>query len=54
MNESNTQQTIVVGTGRGLSIAGTQMTLYSIMDYSKLSGYNHLIGMNRANKGNYK
>lgn len=35
MNETNTQSTTVVRTGRGLSIAGTRITLYSIMDYIK-------------------
>lgn len=35
MNETNTQQTTVVRTSRGLSIAGTRITLYSIMDYIK-------------------
>lgn len=35
MNETNTQQTTVVRTNRGLSIAGTRITLYQIMDYLK-------------------
>jgi uncharacterized protein (DUF433 family) len=35
MNETNTQQTTVVRTSRGLSIAGTRITLYNIMDYLK-------------------
>jgi uncharacterized protein (DUF433 family) len=35
MNEMNNQQTTVVRTSRGLSIAGTRITLYSIMDYIK-------------------
>lgn len=35
MNETSTQQTTVVRTSRGLSIAGTRITLYSIMDYIK-------------------
>lgn len=35
MNETNNQQTTVVRTSRGLSIAGTRITLYSIMDYIK-------------------
>ena len=35
MNEIDTQQTTVTRTSRGLSIAGTRITLYSIMDYIK-------------------
>ena len=35
MKETNTQQTTVVRTSRGLSIAGTRITLYSIMDCVK-------------------
>ncbi|MCP4373885.1 MAG: DUF433 domain-containing protein [Deltaproteobacteria bacterium] len=35
MNETATTQNIVVRTGRGLTIAGTRITLYSIMDYIK-------------------
>lgn len=35
MNEINIQQTTVVRTSRGLSIAGTRITLYQIMDYLK-------------------
>lgn len=35
MNETNNQQKTVVRTSRGLSIAGTRITLYSIMDYVK-------------------
>lgn len=35
MNQTNTQPTTVVRTGRGLSIAGTRITLYNIMDYIK-------------------
>lgn len=35
MNERDTQQPTVVRTSRGLSIAGTRITLYSIMDYVK-------------------
>jgi uncharacterized protein (DUF433 family) len=35
MNEKNTTSNIVVRTGRGLTIAGTRITLYSIMDYIK-------------------
>ena len=33
MTKSNNHQPTVVRTGRGLSIAGTRITLYSIMDY---------------------
>lgn len=33
MGEINTKQTTVVRTSRGLSIAGTRITLYDIMDY---------------------
>jgi uncharacterized protein (DUF433 family) len=35
MAETANQQPAVVRTGRGLSIAGTRITLYSIMDYVK-------------------
>lgn len=35
MHETNPQPTTVVRTSRGLSIAGTRMTLYNIMDYIK-------------------
>lgn len=35
MNETNNQQMTVVRTSRGLSIAGTRITLYDIMDYVK-------------------
>ncbi len=35
MAETNTSQTTVVRTERGLSIAGTRITLYNIMDYVK-------------------
>ena len=35
MNQINTQSTTVVRTSRGLSIAGTRITLYSIMDCVK-------------------
>lgn len=35
MNEKTTTQNIVVRTSRGLTIAGTRITLYSIMDYVK-------------------
>ena len=43
MNETNIQQTTVVRTSRGLSIAGTRITLYSIMDYIKAGWPPHLI-----------
>ncbi len=35
MNEKTTTSNIVVRTGRGLTIAGTRITLYTIMDYLK-------------------
>jgi len=35
MAKAVTQQTTVVSTERGLSIAGTRITLYTIMDYLK-------------------
>lgn len=35
MNEINSYQTTVVRTSRGLSVAGTRITLYNIMDYLK-------------------
>jgi uncharacterized protein (DUF433 family) len=35
MSETNTSEPTVVRTSRGLSIAGTRITLYSIMDYIK-------------------
>ncbi len=35
MKETNTPQPTVVRSSRGLSIAGTRITLYSIMDYIK-------------------
>lgn len=43
MNETNGQQTTVVRTSRGLSVAGTRITLYSIMDYIKADWPPHLI-----------
>ena len=43
MNEINTKQNIVVRTGRGLTIGGTRITLYSIMDYLKNKWPPHLI-----------
>jgi len=33
MSEAKQQQPTVVRTSRGLSIAGTRITLYSILDY---------------------
>ncbi len=35
MKETNYHQATVIRTGRGLSIAGTRITLYQIMDYVK-------------------
>ena len=35
MNKTITNSNIIVRTGRGLTIAGTRITLYSIMDYMK-------------------
>jgi uncharacterized protein (DUF433 family) len=35
MNENNSTTNIVIRTGRGLTIAGTRITLYTIMDYLK-------------------
>ena len=35
MNETTTASNVVIRTGRGLTIAGTRITLYSIMDYVK-------------------
>lgn len=43
MAETNTEQKTVVRTDRGLSIAGTRITLYSIMDYIKADWPPHLI-----------
>jgi len=43
MNEKNTTQNIVVRTGRGLTIAGTRITLYTIMDHLKDEWPPHLI-----------
>ncbi|MCK6619486.1 MAG: DUF433 domain-containing protein [Calditrichaceae bacterium] len=36
MAEKNNSQPVVVRTSRGLTIAGTRITLYAIMDYLKL------------------
>jgi uncharacterized protein (DUF433 family) len=33
MNETDTTANIIIRTGRGLTIAGTRITLYSVMDY---------------------
>ena len=35
MKVQNIHQTVVVRTDRGLSVAGTRITLYQIMDYLK-------------------
>jgi uncharacterized protein (DUF433 family) len=43
MNEKNTTQNIVVRTSRGLTIAGTRITLYTIMDHLKDEWPPHLI-----------
>lgn len=43
MKEKKTTQNIVVRTSRGLTIAGTRITLYTIMDYLKDEWPPHLI-----------
>jgi uncharacterized protein (DUF433 family) len=43
MSKADIEQTTVVRTSRGLSIAGTRITLYSIMDYIKAGWPSHLI-----------
>ncbi len=43
MNKTDTTSAIVIRTGRGLTIAGTRITLYSIMDYVKASWPTKLI-----------
>lgn len=43
MKEKNTTQNIVVRTSRGLTIAGTRITLYTIMDHLKDEWPPHLI-----------
>lgn len=43
MKEKNTTQNIVVRTGRGLTIADTRITLYTIMDHLKSDWPPHLI-----------
>ena len=43
MNKTDTTSAIVIRTGRGLTIAGTRITLYSIMDYIKASWPTKLI-----------
>jgi uncharacterized protein (DUF433 family) len=43
MNEKTTTPKIVVRTGRGLTIAGTRITLYTIMDHLKDEWPPHLI-----------
>ncbi len=35
MSETTPTPTVIVRTGRGLTVAGTRITLYSIMDYIK-------------------
>ena len=43
MNKTDTTSAIVIRTGRGLTVAGTRITLYSIMDYVKASWPTKLI-----------
>ena len=43
MTTPGTPQSTVIRTGRGLSIAGTRITLYSIMDYLQAGWPPHLI-----------
>ena len=43
MNETTTTPNIVIRTGRGLTIAGTRITLYTIMDHLKDEWPPHLI-----------
>jgi len=43
MNETTKTSNIVVRTGRGLTIAGTRITLYTIMDHLKDEWPPHLI-----------
>ena len=43
MTKSATPQPTVIRTGRGLSIAGTRITLYSLMDYLHAGWPPHLI-----------
>lgn len=43
MNEMNTPQTTVVRNSRGLSIAGTRITLYTILEHLKADWPPHLI-----------
>lgn len=43
MNETNNQQTTVVRTSRGLSLAAIRITLYDIMDYLTEDWPPHLI-----------
>jgi len=43
MNETATNPAIIVRTSRGLTIAGTRITLYTIMDYLKDEWPPHLI-----------
>ena len=43
MNETTTTPNIVIRTSRGLTIAGTRITLYTIMDHLKDEWPSHLI-----------
>ena len=42
-SETGTAQPTVIRTGRGLSIAGTRITLYSLLDYLHAGWPSHLI-----------
>ena len=43
MSETITHPTVVIRTGQGLTIAGTRITLYTIMDHLKAEWPPHLI-----------
>jgi len=43
MNENTPSQLTIIRNSRGLSIAGTRITLYTIMDYLKADWPSHLI-----------
>ena len=43
MSKTSTTEKTIIRTGRGLSIAGTRITLYSIMDYVKAGWPSKLI-----------
>jgi uncharacterized protein (DUF433 family) len=43
MNKTLSTQTSIIRTGRGLTIAGTRITLYTIMDHLKADWPPHLI-----------